>query len=432
MKTQVLVLVAVLALMGGCSSVYDVNAAMKKGGYQQVLMDTQDITKFPERDSTLILNYRGHAKLGLGYTDSARRDYLQAWNVMNLSEGGGVGAAMFFSERQKFWMGDPYERAYNSWYLGVLYYQQGDVVNAPPALKNAVFVDSGDIEAGQYIADWLPAHVMRIRALMARQDMDTVQSVIAEIGRLPDVAPNAEKGMPNNFDPAVRKWMTLEAQQDANTIMMLELGVGPYFTAEGHHGSTRVTNQGQYREAYVDVYVNGEPLGRAYKIGDTFFQAITRGGRVMDDILKGKAIAKTASIAVGAGTMHVGRRLYESGNKEAGAIAAGVGAILLIGGLLANAEADTRGNVLLPGETHLMMAKLPPGEHKVELRFFDRMNMELRQMRQTDIPLTVPEQGDAVLLARSQPRYVIPESTAHAQADPYKVLDPKAATAAGN
>jgi uncharacterized protein YceK len=196
MKTQALVLVAVLALMGGCSSVYDVNAAMEKGGYQQVLMDTQDITKFPERDSTLILNYRGHAKLGLGYTDSARRDYLQAWNVMNLSEGGGVGAAMFFSERQKFWMGDPYERAYNSWYLGLLYYQLGDVVNAPPALKNAVFVDSGDIEAGEYIADWLPAHVMRIRALMARQDMETVQSVIAEIGRLPDVAPNAEKGMP--------------------------------------------------------------------------------------------------------------------------------------------------------------------------------------------------------------------------------------------
>jgi hypothetical protein len=130
--------------------------------------------------------------------------------------------------------------------------------------------------------------------------------------------------------------------------------------------------------------------------------------------------------------MHVGRRLYESGNKEAGAIAAGVGAILLIGGLLANAEADTRGNVLLPGETHLMMAKLPPGEHTVELRYFDRMNMELRQLRQTDIPLSVPEKGDAVLLARSQPRYVIPATDAHRQADPYKVLDPKAATAAGN
>jgi hypothetical protein len=404
---------------------------MEKGGYQQVLMDTQDITKFPERDSTLILNYRGHAKLGLGYTDSARRDYLQAWNVMNLSEGGGVGAAMFFSERQKFWMGDPYERAYNSWYLGLLYYQLGDVVNAPPALKNAVFVDSGDIEAGEYIADWLPAHVMRIRALMARQDMETVQSVIAEIGRLPDVAPNAEKGMPNNFDPAVRKWMTLEAQQDANTIMMLELGVGPYFTAEGHHGSTRVTNQGEYRESFVDVYVDGEPLGRAFKIGDTFYQAITRGGRVMDDILKGKAIAKTASIAVGASAMHVGRVLYQKGNKTAGAITGLVGAGLLIAGLLGNAEADTRGNVLLPGETHLMMAKLPPGEHTVELRYFDKDGRELNGLHQRGIPLTVPEEGDAVLLTRSQPRYVMPGTEEQLMGDPYKALDPKPATAAG-
>jgi hypothetical protein len=430
MKTA-LPLLIVLALLAGCSSVYDVRKAMDKGGYEQVLQDTRDITQFPERDSTLILNYRAQAKLGLGYYDSARRDYLQAWNVMNLSEGGGVGNALFLSERQKFWMGDPYERAYNSWYLGVLYYQLGDLVNCQPAFKNAVFVDSGDLEAGEYIADWLPAHIMRVRAFLARQDEDGARGVLEEVARLPDKAPNAEKGMPTNFDPGVREWLTVEAQKDANTVIMLELGQGPFFTAEGHHGSVRVTNQGDYHEASVEVIIDGQSMGRARKIGDTFYQAITRGGRVMDEILQGKAIAKTTSIAVGAGSMHVGRRLYESGNRTAGAIVGGVGAALLIAGLAGNAEADTRGNVLLPGETHLMMARLDEGAYTVDLKFYDRADRELPQLAQRGLPLTVPREGDAVLLARSAPRYEIPDDVRRMD-DPYKAPVPEAGTASGN
>src|SRR5690606_33379792 len=119
---------------------------------------------------------------------------------------------------------------------------------------------------------------------------------------------------------------------------------------------------------------DGQAMGQAYRIGDTFFQAITRGGRVMDDILKGKAIAKTAGIATGAGALAVGSMLMRSnakGARTAGAITMAAGAVVLVASLLMNAEADTRGNVLLPGETHMLLAKLPPGEHDVEVRYFD-------------------------------------------------------------
>ncbi|MBX3461463.1 MAG: hypothetical protein KF696_16070 [Planctomycetes bacterium] len=412
-KLQWLVLLAVLALGAGCSSVYDARKAMSEGGYQKVMTDTQDINQFPERDRTLVLNYRAHAKMGLGYWQSARDDYLRAWNAMNLSEGGGVAAAHWFSERQKFWMGDPYERMFNSWYLGMMYFMLGDRENSMACFRNALYVDTGDLKQGEYAADWLPTFIMRIRAYLARQDEAGAKAMLDELKRLPKE--------PANFDASC-PWLNMDAQKDANTIMMLELGVGPFFTAEGHHGSTRVINQGEYRESFVEVLVNGETLGRAYKIGDTFFQAITRGGRVMDDILKGKAIAKTASIAAGASAMHIGRMLVVhgkgKGTKTAGAIAMGVGAAVMVAGLLANAEADTRGNVLLPGETHLMMAKLPPGEHKVELRFFDSNGRELANLRQRDIPLRVPETGDAVLLARSQPRYIVPRTLEEARMNP--------------
>jgi hypothetical protein len=420
-KCGVLLLLAVCA---GCQSVYDAKGAMAKGGWQQVLTDTRDLEQFPERDQTLVLNYRAHAKLALGYHSSAHTDYLRAWNIMNHGKGGGVANAQIFSERQKWWMGDPYERAFNSFYLGMLYYADGDRENAMAAFRNSVAVDTGDLELGEYSADWLPPMIMRVRCFLWRGDVPGAEAVLRQINKLPKE--------PANFDPQ-NPWLNIDAQLEANTILMIELGEGPYFTAEGHHGSVRAINQGEYRESFVEVFVNGESLGQAYKIGDSFFQAITRGGRVMDDILKGKAIAKTASIATGAAAMHVGRMLLTHGGNKGtrigGAVALGVGAAVLLAGLLMNAEADTRGNVLLPGETHLMLAQLPPGEHKLELRFYDNLGREMRDMRQQGLPLTVPEKGDATLLARSRPRYVIPDNEAWKAADPYAV---KAAGAGGD
>lgn len=406
-----------LSLMTGCASTYDARKAVAEGGWQKVVTDTRNIDDFPQRDQTLVLNYRAHAKLGLGYYESSRQDYFRAWQIMNQGKGGNVTGALFFSEDQKYWMGDPYERAFNSWYLGWLYYQQGTSKSREDAMasfKNAMFVDTGDLEAGEYAADWIPAFIMRTRCFLARGDEGGAKMVLDELNRLPSE--------PANFNPDC-PWLNLQAQKDANTVIMVELGEGPYFMAGGHHGSQRVTNQSEYEEAYAEILVDGESLGTTYKIGDTFFQAITRGGRVMDEILEGKAIAKTAGIAAGATAMHIGRVLATNsdskGTKTAGLITLGAGAAVLLASLFMSAEADTRDNDLLPGETHLMMAQLPPGDYDVEVRYFDRNGRELVGMRQRNVPLTVPEKGDGTLLVRSLPRYVVPGSDAAKQADPY-------------
>lgn len=415
-----LLAVAALALLVGCASTYDARAAVEQGGWQKVLTDTRNLDDFPERDRTLILNYRAHAKFGLGYHDSAREDYFRAWQIMNNGSGGNVTGALFFSEDQKWWMGDPYERAYNSWYLGWLYYAQGtddSRENAMASFRNALFVDTGDLEAGEYAADWLPTFIMRTRCFLDRGDENGAKMMLDEVSRLPSE--------PANFDPDC-PWLTLEAQKDANTVIMVELGQGPYFTAEGHHGSARAINQSEYDEAWAEILIDGESLGTTYKIGDTFYQAITRGGRVMDEILEGKAIAKTAGIAAGATAMHIGRVIATNsnsrGSRNAGLITMGAGAAVLLGGLLMSASADTRGNGLLPGETHLMMASLPPGDYDVQVRFFDRSGHELQHMRQQRVPLNVPEEGDATLLLRSRPRYIVPPGETRKSADPYASL----------
>ncbi|MHC4840315.1 MAG: hypothetical protein ACYTDT_05040 [Planctomycetota bacterium] len=394
--------IALAAFAAGCTTpAYDARKAYMSGGFQRVITDTDDLKKFDDRNQTLMLNYRAHAKLGMGFIKGSERDFLKAWNIMNQGQGGGVAAARFWSEDHKYWMGDPYERAFNSWYLGMVTAMNGNITGAMPAFKNAIFVDTGDLEAGEFSADWLPALLMRARGYLARDDVDGAKKLINEINRL-------EKN-PANFDPE-NPWLTVEAQQEANVCMMIELGWGPYFTAEGRYGEVRVVNQSAYRERYAQVFVDGEPLGETFKIGDTFFQAITRGGRVMDDYLEGKAIAKTATGVAGVTSLWVGAALSRSGKKDAGAVAAGVGVALLLASALTNPEADTRCNLLLPGETHLMLAKLEPGDYEVEVRFFDENGSRLRKLDQQNIPLTVPEEGDATLLLRSRPRYRVPNA----------------------
>ena len=101
MKWLISFALPLLVLTGCAGATYNVAESMRKGGYKQVLEDTRNIEEFPERDQTLILNWRAHAKMGLGYQESARNDYLRAWNMMNNSAGGNVAAA-YACQRQQF------------------------------------------------------------------------------------------------------------------------------------------------------------------------------------------------------------------------------------------------------------------------------------------------------------------------------------------
>lgn len=408
---SIVALFVALACLSGCvGDTYNVAASMQKGGYRQVLIDTEKLEEFPERDHTLILNWRAHAKMGLGYHLSARNDFLKSWNIMNNSAGGNVAAAYMWNEKSKYYLGEPYERMMNSYYLGLLYYQMGKPEDAMACFKNALFVDTGDLEANEYAADFVPNMIMRTRVFLDRRDEKGAQMQLDELSRLPRDAANFDTNCP---------WFSLDAQKDANTLIWVELGWGPYMTAEGRHGEVRVIREPKYDERYAEVWIDGQNAGRTYKIGDTHYQATTRGGRPMDEYLKAKGIAKDVTTAAGAAAIGVGAGLARSGHGAAGAITAGVGLGLLLWGALSSAEADTRCNVLLPGQIHLMMAKLDPGPHEIEVRYFADGGRELGRMKQRAIPLRVPERGDAVLVVRSDPTYEIPRSAAERDMDPY-------------
>lgn len=381
---------------------------MHRGGYERVLEDTRRVEKFAEHDRTLILNFRAQAKLALGYQDSAREDFLRAWNIMN--DGAGDTIASYTPrEDRKHYVGDPYERVFASHYLGLMYYMLGQPDEALLCFDNALAVDTGDLELNEYAADFVPAMLMRARVFLEREADGDARDALARIAALP-----RER---RNFDPDF-PWFSLESQADANALFFVELGDGPFFTAEGRHGRIRTLNAAAYPEAFAEIWVDGQPLGRTYKVADTFFQAATRGGRPMDEVLKRRSRARTALTVTGAVGMGVGASLMRHGYVGSGAVTLGAGFALLLSGLFIHPRADVRCNLLLPGEVHLFMAKFPPGEHEIELRVYDKDGRELPEMRQPGLIVNIPQRGDAVTLLRSQPRYKIPDASDRL-ADPY-------------
>jgi hypothetical protein len=297
----------------------------------------------------------------------------------------------------------------------------GKTEDAAACYKNALFVDTGDLKAGEYIADFAPAMIMRTRVFLERGEGGRAQEQLDELNKLPRD--------PRNFDPNC-PWLTLDAQKEANTLIWVEIGWGPFMTAEGEYGEYRVIRENEYKDAYAVVFVTGQSLGQTYKLGDTYFQASTRGGRAMDEVLKDKVIRKKTLTVAGATAIGVGLAVAAGSNNKAargaGLVAAGVGLGLLIAGALTNPRADVRCNALLPGQFHLMMAKLPPGKHEVEVRYFDKGGRELSAYRQRAIPLEVREKGDSVLLVRGSPRYRFLRTQSERMLDPYKtVLTPK-------
>ena len=80
-----------------------------------------------------------------------------------------------------------------------------------------------------------------------------------------------------------------------------------------------------------------------------------------------------------------------------------IGAGLILAGLLLPAEADVRQWDTLPGEVHVLAAKLPPGDHTLTVDVRDRAGNPLPDLSR-DVPVTVKEGRLAFVWTRAAPR----------------------------
>ncbi|MBM4013955.1 MAG: hypothetical protein FJ293_03195 [Planctomycetes bacterium] len=290
----------------------------------------------------------------LGVLDLERRDlaaaeqrFGEAWRLMESLAGDDLDAvgAIVGSEASKQWRGDPFERAMNSWYLGLVYWWRGVHDNALACFKNAIFVDSSHGEE-RFDCDFAPALFLEGLAYRRLGEVGMAERSFA-------VARELAPGCP-----------ALAAGNDGNVIVIVEVGRGPTKVAAGKHGElTRFVAHPEVPPA-IELLADGQRFGSPSRAGDVHFQASTRGGRDFDSILATKSGIKTGTEVAGIGALLLADDVKD---KHQGAMVV-AGAALLLASFAVRAEADTRHWTTLPHEVQLFRGTLPPGKHRFEVR----------------------------------------------------------------
>lgn len=321
-------------------------------------------------------------------------------------------AASFWGrESEKVYKGDPYERSMLYLLYGIQLLERGDVENAAAAFRRSLLMD-GDTENQQFQSDFgLPFFLLaKCNYLLGETDECARNLQQAFIGACADkefvsplkkriirefrnrrkgngvIAPpspeirnicaiGGKRGVIKGFglkkttqNREIVNWLfsetkTLDELMRFDTIAILWNGRGPRMMRTGEHGEQRIIVPGEISEEKfsVSLHDGNSDLNFINGLGNVNFQATTRGGREMDNVLKDKAAAKDALHATGSGLMAVGAGTLAasamnsfSNNSSnpygmiAGLVMIGAGAGLDALSKSVNAEADTRNWRCLP------------------------------------------------------------------------------------
>lgn len=289
-----------------------------------------------ERNAVLNLQRLGLAAMARGHIALAERAFDNALSRIERFHVGDQAAqqakSLWTAESIKDFKGEPYERAMAFYYRGLLYMGRGDFQNARAMFKRADLEDADAIDQ-QYAADF--ALMPYLAAWASLCDGDTALSA--------DQLKQAAR-----YDT---RFMQLKLTR--GSMVLFEEGRAPFKYADGEYGEKLKFSSAVHSEASVSQKIcwSSGPCTPTspFKLGDVSFQATTRGGRVFDAILEGKANfadnAQTVSKVSGALSQAGLDVAANSGNR--GALNVGLfGALISIGSKVVSnatkAQADIR------------------------------------------------------------------------------------------
>ena len=259
----------------------------------------------------------------------------------------------FKEESRKNFRGEPYERAMAFYYRGLIYWMDGEPDNARACFRSGALQDMAP-EFGITEADWtLLDYLDGLATVKLRGD-----------GK--DQLQRARKSARINPPP--------DYDAQANVLVFYECGTGPTKYSSGEYGEQLRFRAGSAPGSLVQLVAAGH-TNRFGPYDDLTYQATTRGGRVMDHVLAGKAMFKSGTDSFGDAAVISGAILAAGGQGSRGA-ADEVGFGLLAAGLISKAisaattpSADTRTWDNLPNFLGFASLRLPPGPHSLQVQF---------------------------------------------------------------
>ncbi|MGH7969687.1 MAG: hypothetical protein ACREIC_13265, partial [Limisphaerales bacterium] len=307
------------------------------------------IANGPLRDKVLWEYRLGVAAMRRGKFDLARQNFDDALTAIQGIYGPDPSArkarGYFHAESKKTFIGEPYERSMAYIYRGILYWMNGELDNARACFRSAE-IEDGDTENHAYAGDWvLPDYLDGlVTTKLGGDGSDAFKRAEASAKgvRLPPYHP------------------------EANVLLFFEFGPGPTKFATGQYEQDLRFHVDPSPVRSLDFKVDSQ----SYPVSptdDTWFQASTRGGRVMDHILGNKAVFKKAADIAGDAALvgGLGTALL-SRDRTAQEVGLGVALAGLVSKGISAAttpEAATRAWDNLPRYLSFANLTVPSGQH---------------------------------------------------------------------
>lgn len=314
----------------------------------------------------------------LGYCDIAKTCFDNALNhieaVFADNEKARKARSLWYEEGMKDFKGEPYERAMAYYYRGLLYMMDKDYENARACFKAGVIQDAF-AEESQNRCDFALLLFLEGYCSLKLGDRQLATAAFEEVKKLrPDfVIPTA----------------------DSNLLIIVETGASPRKLADGvGHGELKFFRGRNILEKRVRLYMDNDEIG-AYPIEDIAWQAMTRGGRPVDKIIKGQVQFRKTHAKIGSTLTDISSNmLLASPGFSHSDTMAGVSAALGLIGVVEMAiaartrtHADTRYWDNLPDTVHIATLKTEPGSHQLKTVFLNESAARVAEdLQEVNIP----------------------------------------------
>lgn len=284
--------------------------------------------------------------------------------------------SIWHGETNKVFKGDAHEQTTFYMLMALSFIGRGNYEDAIRAVKNGVLADA-ESNSGDAVNDYGMLHYLGyVASLKLGQDDDAEEYLRRMQMSLEFRGYPGSSGEDNNIT-AVKKIIP-------NVLLIVWAGDPPIAVASGEYEELRCLVRGASAFDAMSVKVDsGEEYFAPNALADINYQATTRGGRVMDNVLETQANVK-AGVETSAGILAVtGASLMQAGaltddNSSplglilfcAGGTSYLLGAITEEIGSWMNAKADIRYWHNLPGEFYIVPLALSQGRHTVTLNGF--------------------------------------------------------------
>ena len=378
------------------------------GQYEEAEQQFSSLADSVHPSVILYLNESAMCKLAQGDYEGTEQRLRQVDLLLNTyydAEREEQALSAFGAEAEKIYRGDPYEQTAAYMLLALIYLDRGDYDNALAACKSGILADS-DASENLFDSDVALLHVLEAKCYQFRGEEESFQScrqaaiksvqltsaqvreLFSQRLDLLELLKMSRKerkslgeGRKDDEIQADIQQLTTEIDREMASVNAMEL-LGPLYSGEFNvlvlvprGRCAEKTRAGSETEMVVfrrneipcqcpSIQLDGQvldPQGSLATSVDLDFQAMTRGGRRMDAILRGKAVSRKT-------TRNVGKVITDAGSNIGGLVGLGValtGAIVQGAAGAMTAESDTRCWGTLPREFQIYALDLPPGDHEI-------------------------------------------------------------------